>query len=29
MNTLNTGGDLAGNIKLDVENAAGAMMMPM
>lgn len=29
MNTLNTAGDLAGNIKLDVENAAGGVMMPM
>lgn len=29
MNTLNTAGDLAGNIKLGVDNEMGAGMMPM
>lgn len=29
MNTLNTAGDLAGNIKLGGDNEMGAGMMPM
>ena len=29
MNTLNTAGDLAGNIKLDIEGGGGGMMPMM